>query len=153
MEFLAILKKSPYSNFNRVTYLLVPAVYLVGTFSKGTHNTDNFVYWISEFIDGNFFGYVIHVSPLFSDVTRPLHRAWKISLDWAPKMFVDSFRDWPDKWIESTLWEQIDAEPISAALKQKSTSSYPNGNNSSKPSSCQKMSESISMAAPVIDWL
>jgi len=62
MEFLAILKKSPYSNFNRVTYLLVPAVYLVGTFSKGTHNTDNFVYWISEFIDGNFFE-LYHVIP------------------------------------------------------------------------------------------
>ena len=50
------------TNHFGLKYLLVLCIYLGGIFSRGTHNTDDFVKWISEFIHGNFYS-LYHVIP------------------------------------------------------------------------------------------
>ena len=40
---------------SQAKYFLVLIGYLAFVSSKGTHNSDNFVMWISDFLDGNFF--------------------------------------------------------------------------------------------------
>ena len=57
-------KNSFFSLINRteIKFAGVPIIYLLCIFSKGTHNTDDFVNWISGFIHGNFFT-LYHVIP------------------------------------------------------------------------------------------
>ena len=45
-----------------IKFFLIPLLYILCIFSKGTHNTDDFTNWISGFIDGNFFS-LYHVIP------------------------------------------------------------------------------------------
>ena len=43
------------NSLNQAKYFLVLLGYLALVSSKGTHNSDNFVIWVSEFLNGNFF--------------------------------------------------------------------------------------------------
>jgi Gpi18-like mannosyltransferase len=50
------------TNQTQVKFIVIPTTYLLCIFSKGTHNTDDFVNWISGFIHGDFFN-LYHVIP------------------------------------------------------------------------------------------